>query len=190
MTRGKNKIKYNLKNVHYAELMETEGKITWGTPVAVPGAVSLSLDAEGDTSIFYADGVAYYVSVTNNGYSGDLEMALVPDGFRTDILGDTKDTKNVITENADVTVKSFALLFQFDGDANGIRHVLYNCKATRPTIESETKEDTIEPKTETLSLTASPLADGRVKAKTTDETDETTYNGWFNKVYEATAAEA
>lgn len=189
MTRGKNKIKYNLKNVHYAELMETEGKITWGTPVAVPGAVSLSLDAEGDTSIFHADGVAYYVSVTNNGYSGDLEMALVPDGFRTDILGDTKDTKNVITENADVTVKSFALLFQFDGDANGIRHVLYNCKATRPTIESETKEDTIEPKTETLSLTASPLADGRVKAKTTDETDETTYNGWFNKVYEATAAE-
>ena len=131
MTRGKNKIKYNLKNVHYAELMETEGKITWGTPVAVPGAVSLSLDAEGDTSIFYADGVAYYVSVTNNGYSGDLEMALVPDGFRTDILGDTKDTKNVITENADVTVKSFALLFQFDGDANGIRHVLYKQHAQR-----------------------------------------------------------
>ena len=116
-------------------------------------------------------------------------MALIPDGFRTDILGDTKDTKNVLTENADATVKSFALLFQFDGDANGIRHVLYNCKATRPTIESETREDTIEPKTETLSLTVSPLADGRVKAKTTDETDETTYNGWFNKVYEATAAE-
>ena len=189
MVKGKNKIKYNLKNVHYADITESEGKVTWGKPVAVPGAVSLSLDAEGETSPFYADGVTYYVSVTNNGYSGDLEMALIPDDFRTGILGDTKDIKNVLTENADATVKSFALLFQFDGDVNGIRHVLYNCKATRPTIESETKEDTIEPKTETLSLTVSPLSDGRVKAKTTDETDETTYNEWFNKVYETAAEE-
>lgn len=180
----KNKIKYNLKNVYYAELKEELGKITWGTPVAIPGAVSLSLDAEGDTNTFYADGVAYYVSVTNNGYSGDLEMALVPDSFRTDILGDTKDTNNVLIENADANVKAFALLFQFDGDIKGIRHVMYNCKATRPTVESETKEDTIEPKTETLSLTSSPLADGRVKAKTTDDTTNETYNNWFEKVYE------
>ncbi len=181
----KNKIKFNLKNVHYAKITEEDGKVTWDTPVAIPGAVSLSLDAEGDTNTFYADGVAYYVSVTNNGYSGDLEIALIPDSFRTDILGDTKDTKNVLTENAEATVGSFALLFQFDGDVNGIRHVLYSCKATRPTIESETKEDTIEPKTETLSLTVSPMSDGRVKAKTTDETDKTTYDGWFDQVYEA-----
>lgn len=180
----KNKIKYNLKNVYYAELKEESGEITWGKPVAIPGAVSLSLDAEGDTNTFYADGVAYYVSVTNNGYSGDLEMALVPDSFRTDILGDTKDTNNVLIENADAIVKAFALLFQFDGDIKGIRHVMYNCKATRPTVESETKEDTIEPKTETLSLTSSPLADGRVKAKTTDDTSDETYNNWFEKVYE------
>ena len=183
---GKNKIKYNLKNVHYAKATESEGKVTWATPVAIPGAVSLSLDPEGDTSTFYADGVAYYVSVTNNGYSGDLEMALIPDDFREDILGDTKDEKGVLTENAETNVAAFALLFQFDGDVKGIRHVLYSCKATRPTIEGETKEDTIEPKTETLSLTASPMADGKVKAKTTDDTDETTYNGWYKKVYEKT----
>lgn len=182
---GKNKIKYNLKNVYYAKLTEEAGAVTYAKPVPIPGAVSLSLDAEGDTSPFYADGVTYYVSVSNNGYSGDLEIALIPDEFRTEILGDVKDTNNVLTENADATVESFALLFQFDGDVKGIRHVLYSCKATRPTIESETKEDTIEPKTETLSLTVSPMTDGRVKAKTTDDTPEETYNKWFEKVYEA-----
>ena len=65
----------------------------------------------------------------------------------------------------------------------GIRHVLYNCSASRPSIASETKEDTIEPVTETLSLTADPRADGLVKARTGDTTTEETYNNWYQSVY-------
>ena len=82
----KNKIKYNLKNVHAAVLTEDDGVYTYGTPKAIPGAVSLSLDAEGDTNPFYADGIVYYRTVANNGYSGDLEIALIPDWVRTDLL--------------------------------------------------------------------------------------------------------
>ena len=80
----------------------------------------------------------------------------------------------------------FALLFEFDGDVNAIRHVLYNCSASRPSIESETKEDTIEPGTETLSLTADPRGDGLVKARTGDTTDKTAYDNWYKTVYEPT----
>ena len=184
----KNKVKFNLKNVHAAKLTETvtDGvtSFSYGTPKAIPGAVSISLDAEGESSPFYADGIVYFRSVTNNGYSGDLEMALVPEWFRTEILQEALDGKGVLIEKSDnkESVK-FALLFEFDGDVNCIRHVLYNCTSSRPSIESETKEDTIEPGTETLSITADPRADGLVKARTGDTTDATTYAGWYKSVY-------
>ena len=182
---AKNKVKYNLKNVHAARLTVGEqGAFTYAAPQAIPGAVSISLDAEGDTSPFYADGIVYFRSNTNNGYSGDLEIALIPEWFRTDILLEEKDSNGVLVEKSTITaVPKFALLFEFDGDVHGIRHVLYNCSASRPSIASETKEDTIEPVTETLSLTADPRADGLVKARTGDTTTEETYNNWYQSVY-------
>lgn len=183
-----NKVKYNIKNVHAAVMTETvaDGASTYSyaDPKAIPGAVSISLDAEGDTSPFYADGIVYFRTVTNNGYSGDLEIALIPEWFRTEILQEALDSHGVLVESAEhaESVK-FALLFEFDGDVNAIRHVLYNCTAARPSIEGETTEDKVEPGTEKLSLTADPRADGLVKARTGDTTDESTYKDWYKAVY-------
>ena len=184
-----NKVKYNLKNVHAAKLTETADDggtpvFAYAAPKAIPGAVSISLDAEGETSPFYADGIVYFRSVTNNGYSGDLEIALIPEWFRTEILQEKLDAKGVLVENSGVgeSVK-FALLFEFDGDVNAIRHVLYNCSAARPNIESTTNEEEIEVQTETLAITAAPLANGYVKARTGDSTTDTVYTGWYTAVY-------
>ena len=183
-----NKVKYNLKNVHAARLTESvvngETSFTYGTPQAIPGAVSISLDAEGESNPFYADGIVYFRSVTNNGYSGDLEIALIPEWFHRDILQEALDSNNVLVERSDnIASVKFALLFEFDGDVNCIRHVLYNCTASRPSIESETKEDSIEPGTEKLSITADPRSDGLVKARTGDTTGSATYSGWYSAVY-------
>ena len=186
MANKKNKVKYNLKNVHAAILTKgDDGTYSYATPVAVPGAVSLSLDAEGDSSPFYADGIVYFRSTSNNGYSGELEIALVPEWFRTDILQEEKDSNGVLVERSDVAeAVYFALLFEFDGDQKAIRHVMYNCTASRPTIASETKEASIEPGTETLNLTADPREDGLVKSRTGDDTTNATYNNWYKHVYE------
>lgn len=187
-----NKVKYNLKNVHAAKLTKNEdGTYIYATPQAIPGAVSISLDAEGDSSPFYADGIVYFRSTANNGYSGDLEIALIPEWFRTDILKETLDKNGVLVESSTVTeMEKFALLFEFDGDVRCIRHVLYNCTASRPSIESETKEDTIEPGTEKLSLTADPREDGLVKSRTGDSTSDATYTDWYKKVYIPVAADS
>lgn len=180
-----NKVKYNLKNVHAAKLTRSEdGAFTYAKPKAIPGAVSISLDAEGDSSPFYADGIVYFRSTANNGYSGDLEIALIPEWFRTEILKEKLDNNGVLIENASITeLEKFALLFEFDGDVRSIRHVLYNCTSSRPSIESETKEDTIEPGKEKLTLTADPREDGLVKSRTGDATDAEIYKNWYQQVY-------
>ena len=184
-----NKIKYNLKKVYAAILTKTDDGYTYATPQAIPGAVSLSLDAEGETSPFYADGIVYFRSAANNGYSGDLEIALIPEWFRENILKETKDGNKVFIETADLSEPVyFALLFEFDGDQKAIRHVLYNCSVSkRPTINSKTKEASIEPGTETLSISADPREDGLVKARTGDETTNSVYANWYSAVYTPTA---
>lgn len=182
-----NKVKYGLSNVYYAVMSEdAQGAITYATPVAWKGAVNLSLDAEGDVTKFRADNIDYWVGQSNNGYSGDLESALVPDSFITDVLGNVDDQSDVVVELAAGQTKHFALLFQFEGDASATRHVLYNCTASRPSVGSETTGETTEPVTETVSITATSIPSTAlngdiVKAKC--DSDSAAYDTWFSAVY-------
>ena len=83
MANKKNKVKFNICNVHYAPItVADEGKVSFGTPVAMPGAVSISMDPTGEPESFYADGIEYYVINNNQGYDGDLELAMIPETFR------------------------------------------------------------------------------------------------------------
>lgn len=181
----KNKVKYNICNVHYAVITKAEdGTVTFATPVAIPGAVSISLDPKGEPESFYADGVEYYVINNNQGYDGDLEVALIPESFRQDVLLETADTNQVLVENSNSQTGSFALLFEFDGDVRKIRHVMYNCSASRPSISAKTNEEGKEVQTETLTIKSRPLANGLVKAKTGDSTTEAVYTDWYKSVYQ------
>ena len=184
MSKKKNKVRFGLKNCHYAKAtFDEDGSVTYAKPVRLPGAVSLSLDPEGENENFYADDVVYYVLNNNAGYEGDLELALIPEEFLKDILHEEEDANGVLTENANNEFERFALLFEFTGDKNAIRHVLYCCSASRPSVEGETKEDEKEVQTEELSIIASPLASGHVKAKTSVNTSDAVYNAWYDAVY-------
>ncbi len=131
--------------------------------------------------------MAYYVTAANDGYSGTLEMALIPDGFRSAILGEIQDeTDGILVENATAEGKPFALLFEFSGDQKATRHVLYHCTATRPSLTGATTTSSKEPSTETLNLTASPLSNGNIKAKTTTSTSTTAYQAWYEDVWQPT----
>ena len=179
-----NKIKYGISKCYFAVATDDgTGALTYGTPVALPGAVSLSLDAQGDMNTFYADNIAYFTSSANNGYQGDLELALIPDSFRTSVLGEVTDTNGLLVEKADASTVEFSLLFQFEGDDKATRHCMYRCVASRPQVNGNTKEESIEPQTETITITAMPrINDQVVKAKCPDTSAK--YNTWFSEVAE------
>lgn len=176
------KVKFGLKNVHYAVITEADGVITYGTPKKIPGAVNLTLNASGEKVTFYADDVAYHEEDTNNGYEGTLEIALTPDDFRVDVFGDKLDANGALIENANGRQNRIALMYEFDGDKNKVRHVNYNVSVSRPNIDGTTKTNTKEVKTETMNITARPALDtGDVKAKL--KQGQEGYNTFFESVY-------
>ena len=189
-----NKIKYGIKNVYYAvATIASDNTASYGDPVALKGAVNMELSPQGESSPFYADNIVYWVGAGNNGYEGDLELALIPDDFKADILGYIEDSKGVLVEDMNAEAVHFALLFQFEGDEKATRHVMYNCTATRPNAAGETKGESIEPSTESITITATSIYNASletdiVKAEAGPDSDATTYTGWFTAVHIPVAA--
>lgn len=182
-----NKVKYGLKNVHYAAVYESGETVSYDNPPKrIFGAVNLTLSASGDKVEFYADDTVYYGENTNNGYEGTIEIALIPDEFRVDILGEIRDDNGALIEDAHANLKKCALMFEFDGDKNQTRHVLYSVLPSRPNVEGSTTTATKEPKTETLNIVARPALDTKyVKASLKPE--DTGYGTFFDAVYLADA---
>lgn len=183
----KNKVKFGLSNVHVAKMTIGEnGAVTYGTPIKIPGAVNLSLDAEGENEPFYADNVKFFESFANNGYSGELEIAKIPDEFLKEILGQKIDSIGGVLENKNDVISPFAFMYQIEGDATGTRFCYYNTTVSRPSTEASTTEDTKTPNTDTLSITTSERPDtGDVRYKLAlSDTNKTEYDAFFDEVPE------
>lgn len=189
MPDASNKVLYGIEQCYVAKITETDGEITYGTPFAMPGVVGLNFDPEGEETPFYADNVKFFIASSNQGYTGDLEIAMTPEQFLKDILGRTADTNGAIFENADDKIARFALMFQGQGDVKNRRWVFFDCTASRPSRENNTKEESIEVGTETLSITMSPRStDKAVMAYIEpNETNQDVYDAFFKKVYEKNA---
>ena len=181
-----NKVKYGLRNVHYAVFDPETNE--YETPKPLKGAISMSLTARNYSKILAADDIEYWRANGNSGYDGDLNFALIPDDFREECLNEQVDTAdNVRYETAELNTARFALLFEFQGDVKATRHVLYNCGATRPALAGQTitPRDGPDPSqnTETVTIDAAPRNDLLIKARTGASTTANVYNNWFSSVW-------
>lgn len=184
------KVRYGIENVYYA-LKTSDG---YSTPKALKGAVSLTLDAEGDTNKFYADDTAYAVFETNAGYSGTLTIASLEDDARVDLLNEIKDANGGVYEDSSATAPQFALLYKIKGNVCDQNFVFYNATLTRPSANANTTSDSTDPDTVELPISCIPeeMTVGEETKKVTkysmerSETNKTIYDAWFTKVTKPT----
>lgn len=188
---SKNKVTFGFKNVHIAfvddEAVETPA---WKTPVKIPGAVSFAPSPEGDPSTFYADDTQYFVYTSNNGYTGDLTMANLPDEILAEMFGWEIDDNGMLVEVSDAKPKKFALMGEVQGDQRNRRFVYYDVQAGRPTAEKNTKAESVDPSTKALPVTISPIEiDEKMIVKgdiELSDTNKTAFDGFFSAVYTPT----
>lgn len=179
------KVKFGLSNVYIAPRTEgEEGAITYGTPVKIPGAVSASIEAESESSTFYADNIAYYIANSKTSKTIDLEVADIPRAILTGYLGYVEAEGGGILETSNPNTPKFALLFQVETDEKARRFCYYNCTAVESDEEYNTTEDTTEPTTSTLSVTSAgdPDGEGNVFFKNISETGDANYSAFFTTV--------
>lgn len=182
------RIRYGIKNVYYA--VATTGNdetLSYATPVAIPGAKSISLDAQGESVDEYADNVTWWHGDVNSGYTGTLEFedTAASELFINTVLGHATDnTTGVVTEKSSDQQKEFALGFEFTldgGTETGKRIWMLRCKISRPQISGSTKEANVAAQTQTVNLTCMARAVDE-KVKTSCVSTDSAYTNWFSAV--------
>lgn len=176
------KVRYGISNVHIFERTETDGTVTYGSPITVPGAVHITLDPQGSVTPFHADNIVYWIGRSNQGYEGELELALILDAIKTSYLGYVAATNgNLIETNK--AGKECAIVFQFETDTESRRCVLYNVQMSRPSRDFNTVEEDIDPETETLDFAVSGETVGNVQCFMAEvKPSDSNYNTVFTAV--------
>lgn len=179
-----NKVTYGLENVYIA----FAGTTGYDTPKPIPGAVNFTPTPQGTAVDFYADNSKYYFYNTNDGYTADLEVALIPDDILAEMLGWKVDELGGIVEVRDATPKRFALMGEVKGDTANRKFVYYDVQAARPSNNHSTTTATNDPQTTTLPITIFPIKIGDdviVKyVMEKSDTNATEYAAFFTAVPE------
>ncbi len=128
------------------------GVVTMGTPYHQAGAVGFSPEAQSDQSTFYADNIPYYVTYSDGAIEGDLTVAMFDDAFKTQFLGYTALSDGGLAQIKGATKPNVYIAFEVQGDTEARKVIFYNGSFGAITREYATTEDTVEPQTESISV--------------------------------------
>ncbi|MBU1094546.1 MAG: phage tail protein [Firmicutes bacterium] len=158
---SQNKVTFGLKNVHYSKATQSEdGSWIFVTPVALLGAQEFSSEIIGGSQSIYADDSVIATLVQNAGRNITLKLSELSDTFKVDILGYKKLVNGNLVEVTNNGVETFALGFEFQGDAKARRVWFYLCSVTPVNEATKTKGESVEANSITLSIVARPIEVG------------------------------
>ena len=176
-----NKVQFGINNVHVAKITVTDGVVSYGVPVAIPGAVSITATPDTEEVKFEADNDKnYFTKYANDGYGIEMAMGLIPEAFKLDYLGYIKDANGVVLEDTTAAGADFALLFEVQGDSEAVRCAYYKCTAGRPTLAPKTGNT---PEAQTVPITVGKPVDSNYSFSSVKASDSpTVFVNWFTSV--------
>ena len=152
---NENKVVFGLENVYFGTYDTADnGTVTMGDPYHLPGAVRMSQDPETEETVFHADNKTYYKTTDDNGYTGEFEFANITDEFKVRFLNWVNRSGGGVAQKKDKKNKTVYCCFEFKGDKEKRRGILYNVELGAVNREYSTTENTKEPVTATLGYTA------------------------------------
>lgn len=169
------------------------GAVTFGTPKTLTGWRASSLEASQDSNPYYADNREHIRLQGIKTVDGSMTLYQIPKDFLLNHLAKKEMANGSIVDTG--TYKAFVLGYvetvdnEF-GEQTEELHIWYNIKASSPTAETSTDEDSPEPKEIEVPLTASPnngVLDTDGKAVTElvlrkTETNKVFFESAFDKV--------
>lgn len=146
-----NTVVFGLEKIHVGEYdVASDGTVTLGAPYHIPGAVDMTQDPESEQTVFNADNRAYYMATDDNGYSGELEMAVFPDEFKVRFLNYSIMPGGGVGKFKDKPSKKLYMAWEFKGDKERRRGIMYNIEPGMISREFKTTEQSKEPVTAKL----------------------------------------
>lgn len=149
-----NKVEFGISQLHVGTYTVSDNTVTLGTPYHQNGAVSFSPEESSERNTFYADNIAYWSGYSGGTIEGDLEVAMFDDAFKTQFLGYRALSDGGLALVKGATKPNVYIAFQVEGDVEARRVILYNCTLGAISREYSTIEESKEPQTATIAVTA------------------------------------
>lgn len=148
--------KIGVRNFHYAKQTTEDtasAAAVYGTPVAVPGLVSIEVTPESNTATLYADDGPYESASSTGAINASITLADVDLSVQADLLGHTYDSSTkTLTKKTTDAAPYVAVMFSFTLANGGTRCVkLFKGKFALPTESGTTKGENVEFQTSDVS---------------------------------------
>lgn len=174
---------FNIKKVQVSKITETDGTITYGSPIKVKGTVSLTMDIEQTNNPIYADGTTYFILQGKSSISGTLENYFVPVEMLKEIFKYVQDSNNNWVQTDDAASR-FGLQFACDDEeGNEVYFTYYDVISTKPGLNLQTSEDSATVNAQSLTLTVSTVeVSGKNIISSFAQKGDSNYDTYFDKL--------
>lgn len=177
---------YGLDMFHCAEVIQDdEESLKYGTPIKIPGAVSIKVDPKSEQTKFWADNGVYDIFNSMGDIDLEAEMADLPLKLQNKIYGHTEEN-GVSFASAEDKAIHLAFGFRAKKSTGGYRYYWFlKGLPELMAIESKTTEDKADPESAKFKVGFMPLQNPKGKRRWKAQAEDSdTFNGegWFNQV--------